>query len=79
MANAAEVQCNLECVAGGNCYLEQQSHGGGGGESDDDGEATTKSQRGRVTRQRCQCPLGRGGDRCQLGERVFLVFFFFII
>ena len=19
-------------------------------------------------RQRCQCPLGRGGDRCQLGE-----------
>ncbi|KAG7202876.1 hypothetical protein KM043_010024 [Ampulex compressa] len=74
---STEPACSLDCGSAGNCYIEQ-SRGDDGelmvGEEDDDeasmdleGNGVTLRRKQGSFRQRCQCPLGRGGDRCQLG------------
>lgn len=73
---STEPACSLDCGPAGNCYIEQ-SRGDEVDvviEDDDDGavdlEGNTVNlrQKQETFRQRCQCPLGRGGDRCQLGK-----------
>jgi len=73
---STEPACSLDCGPAGNCYIEQ-SRGDEVDvviEDDDDGavdlEGNTVNLRRKqgTFRQRCQCPLGRGGDRCQLGK-----------
>ncbi|KMQ92025.1 pikachurin-like isoform x1 protein [Lasius niger] len=73
---STEPACSLDCGPAGNCYIEQ-SRGDEIDvviEDDEDGAVdlegnTVNFRRKQGTfRQRCQCPLGRGGDRCQLGE-----------
>ncbi|KAL6447936.1 hypothetical protein ACFW04_000181 [Cataglyphis niger] len=73
---STEPACSLDCGPAGNCYIEQ-SRGDEVDvviEDDEDGivdlEGNTVNLRRKqgTFRQRCQCPLGRGGDRCQLGE-----------
>ncbi|KAG5344504.1 EGFLA protein, partial [Acromyrmex charruanus] len=76
---STEPACSLDCGPAGNCYIEQSR----GDEvdvviedDDDDGavdlEGNTVNLRRKqgTFRQRCQCPLGRGGDRCQLEAEV---------
>lgn len=77
---STEPACSLDCGPAGNCYIEQ-SRGDevdvvieDDDDDDDDGavdlEGNTVNLRRKqgTFRQRCQCPLGRGGDRCQLGK-----------
>ncbi|XP_070157450.1 pikachurin [Polyergus mexicanus] len=75
---STEPACSLDCGPAGNCYVEQ-SRGDEVDvviEDDDDGivdlEGNTVNLRRKqgTFRQRCQCPLGRGGDRCQLEAEV---------
>ncbi|XP_033229252.1 pikachurin [Belonocnema kinseyi] len=62
---STEPSCSLECGPGGNCYTEELR-------SDEEEEnilggndfSTSRRKQESLT-QRCQCPLGRGGDRCQ--------------
>ncbi|XP_046585807.1 pikachurin [Neodiprion lecontei] len=60
--------CTLECGPGGNCYVEPRRADDGSQVSQAGLEATAAAAT-RLTEasfaQRCQCPLGRGGDRCQ--------------
>ncbi|CAG5100010.1 Protein of unknown function, partial [Cotesia congregata] len=57
-----EPACSLDCGAAGNCYIEQFR-------SDEENGDVTRIDDTRPRRssykQRCQCPLGRTGDRCQ--------------
>lgn len=79
---STEPACSLDCGPAGNCYIEQ-SRGDDVDLLDeetenaaDDASMTMDLEGNDVVprrkqasfRQRCQCPLGRGGDRCQLGE-----------
>ncbi|KYQ58470.1 hypothetical protein ALC60_02507 [Trachymyrmex zeteki] len=79
---STEPACSLDCGPAGNCYIEQ-SRGDevdvvieDDDDDDDDGavdlEGNTVNLRRKqgTFRQRCQCPLGRGGDRCQLDRKV---------
>ncbi|XP_050465155.1 pikachurin [Cataglyphis hispanica] len=75
---STEPACSLDCGPAGNCYIEQ-SRGDEVDvviEDDEDGivdlEGNTVNLRRKqgTFRQRCQCPLGRGGDRCQLEAEV---------
>ncbi|XP_025264442.1 pikachurin [Camponotus floridanus] len=74
---STEPACSLDCGPAGNCYIEQ-SHADEVDviEDDEDGivdlEGNTVNLRRKqgTFRQRCQCPLGRGGDRCQLEAEV---------
>ncbi|XP_020280960.1 pikachurin-like isoform X2 [Pseudomyrmex gracilis] len=73
---STEPACSLDCGPAGNCYIEQSRGDEVDGEMEDDGAAdldgnTVNLRRKQGTfRQRCQCPLGRGGDRCQLEAEV---------
>uniref|UniRef100_A0ABD2X622 Pikachurin n=1 Tax=Trichogramma kaykai TaxID=54128 RepID=A0ABD2X622_9HYME len=53
-----EPSCTLDCGPGGSCYIELL------------GTTANEISRGQTPVQRCQCPLGRGGDRCQLDAEV---------
>ncbi|OAD53302.1 hypothetical protein WN48_10466 [Eufriesea mexicana] len=79
---STEPACSLDCGPTGNCYIEQ-SRGDDVDLVDDDADEASDDASMAVDlegnnvaprrkqgsfRQRCQCPLGRGGDRCQLGE-----------
>ncbi|XP_076665939.1 pikachurin [Andrena cerasifolii] len=82
---STEPACSLDCGPAGNCYIEQ-SRGDDAdlvaddveNGSDDDasmamdleGNDVAPRRRQGSFRQRCQCPLGRGGDRCQLEAEV---------
>jgi len=73
---STEPACSLDCGPAGNCYIEQ-SHGDevdvviedDDGAVDLEGNTVNLRRKQGTFRQRCQCPLGRGGDRCQLGKR----------
>ncbi|CAK9822370.1 EGFLAM [Anthophora retusa] len=81
---STEPACSLDCGSAGNCYIEQ-SHEDDVDLVDEDAENTSddasmamdlegndvapRRKQGSF-RQRCQCPLGRGGDRCQLEAEV---------
>lgn len=81
---STEPACSLDCGPAGNCYIEQSRGDEVDvmiEDDDDDGavdlEGNTVNLEGNTVnfrrkqetyRQRCQCPLGRGGDRCQLGK-----------
>jgi len=80
---STEPACSLDCGPAGNCYIEQSRgdevdvliENDDDDDSDDvdgsvdlDGNTVNLRQRQGTFRQRCQCPLGRGGDRCQFGE-----------
>ncbi|KAK1132833.1 hypothetical protein K0M31_014203 [Melipona bicolor] len=80
---STEPACSLDCGPAGNCYIEQSrgddvdliGDDDGDDASDDasmamdlEGNDVTPRRKQGSFRQRCQCPLGRGGDRCQLGE-----------
>lgn len=72
---STEPACSLDCGPAGNCYIEQ-SRGDevdviieeDDGVMDLEGNTVNLKRKQGTFRQRCQCPLGRGGDRCQLGE-----------
>ncbi|XP_034177837.1 pikachurin [Osmia lignaria lignaria] len=81
---STEPACSLDCGPAGNCYIEQ-SRGDDVDLLDeetenaaDDASMTMDLEGNDVVprrkqasfRQRCQCPLGRGGDRCQLESEV---------
>ncbi|XP_048510585.1 pikachurin isoform X2 [Athalia rosae] len=61
--------CTLECGPGGNCYVESPRIDDAGQVGQPGLEVTatlpTRQTEGSYFGQRCQCPLGRGGDRCQ--------------
>lgn len=81
---STEPACSLDCGPAGNCYIEQSrgddvdligDDDDGDDVSDDasmamdlEGNDVAPRRKQGSFRQRCQCPLGRGGDRCQLGE-----------
>ncbi|XP_076762491.1 pikachurin [Xylocopa sonorina] len=81
---STEPACSLDCGPIGNCYIEQ-SRGEDVDLLDEDAEdapdnasmamdlegndVAPRRKQGSF-RQRCQCPLGRGGDRCQLEAEV---------
>ena len=85
---STEPACSLDCGPAGNCYIEQSRGDDVDLVGDDDGDdvsddasmamdlegndVTPRRKQGSF-RQRCQCPLGRGGDRCQLGEWYFSI------
>lgn len=77
---STEPACSLDCGPAGNCYIEQ-SRGDEVDvviEDDDDdmdleGNTVNLRRKQGTFRQRCQCPLGRGGDRCQLGKWNFIL------
>lgn len=85
---STEPACSLDCGPAGNCYIEQ-NHGDDvdliddddADDADDDASMAMDLEGNDVAprrkqgsfRQRCQCPLGRGGDRCQLGEWYFSI------
>lgn len=80
---STEPACSLDCGPAGNCYIGQ-SRGDEVDvviEDDDEGvmdlEDNNMNLKGKQAtfRQRCQCPLGRAGDRCQFGKRVYLFYF----
>ncbi|XP_012249798.1 pikachurin [Bombus impatiens] len=82
---STEPACSLDCGPAGNCYIEQ-NHGDDVDLIDDDdaddvdddasmamdleGNDVAPRRKQGSFRQRCQCPLGRGGDRCQLEAEV---------
>ncbi|XP_014478844.1 PREDICTED: pikachurin [Dinoponera quadriceps] len=75
---STEPACSLDCGPAGNCYIEQ-SRGDevdvvieedDEGAMDLEGNSVNLRRRQGTFRQRCQCPLGRGGDRCQLEAEV---------
>ncbi|XP_060825849.1 pikachurin-like [Bombus pascuorum] len=82
---STEPACSLDCGPAGNCYIEQ-NHGDDvdliddddANDADDDASMAMDLEGNDVAprrkqgsfRQRCQCPLGRGGDRCQLEAEV---------
>ncbi|XP_043581813.1 pikachurin-like [Bombus pyrosoma] len=82
---STEPACSLDCGPAGNCYIEQ-NHGDDvdliddddADDADDDASMAMDLEGNDVAprrkqgsfRQRCQCPLGRGGDRCQLEAEV---------
>ncbi|XP_017875382.1 pikachurin isoform X1 [Ceratina calcarata] len=81
---STEPACSLDCGPAGNCYIEQ-SRGDDVDLVDDDGDDGSDEtsmamdlegndvaprRKQESFRQRCQCPLGRGGDRCQLEAEV---------
>lgn len=71
-----EMPCSLDCGAAGNCYLEQEKNDDVQNCQDDNCLANgVKQDHGGTSglRQRCQCPLGRSGDRCELGKFYALV------
>ncbi|XP_066599302.1 pikachurin isoform X2 [Prorops nasuta] len=76
-----EPACSLDCGPAGNCYVEQQLLDDVNvivDDEDPESASTPREQRDEVAprrkqgsfRQRCQCPLGRTGDRCQLESEV---------
>ncbi|KAH0954021.1 hypothetical protein HN011_007523 [Eciton burchellii] len=82
---STEPACSLDCGPAGNCYIEQSRgdevdvliENDDDDDSDDvdgsvdlDGNTVNLRQRQGTFRQRCQCPLGRGGDRCQFEAEV---------
>ncbi|EZA60909.1 Pikachurin, partial [Ooceraea biroi] len=79
---STEPTCSLDCGPAGNCYIEQ-SRGDEADvlieddDSDDvngsvdlEGNTVNLRRKQGMFRQRCQCPLGRGGDRCQFEAEV---------
>ncbi|XP_015607232.1 pikachurin [Cephus cinctus] len=64
---STEPACSLDCGSGGNCYIERYRSED---EEDLEGNGVTARQIQGSFRQRCQCPLGRSGDRCQLESEV---------
>ncbi|XP_076165128.1 pikachurin isoform X2 [Ptiloglossa arizonensis] len=74
---STEPACSLDCGPTGNCYVEQ-SRGDDVDlvadedveNTDDDASDVPPRRKQGSFRQRCQCPLGRGGDRCQLEAEV---------
>lgn len=69
-ATSTEPACSLDCGPGGNCLIEKSRD-----ESREQTESDLKEsgafgakERQVYSGQRCQCPLGRSGDRCQNGE-----------
>ncbi|XP_053985558.1 pikachurin-like [Hylaeus volcanicus] len=81
-----EPSCSLDCGPAGNCYIEQSrgddvdlgDDDSDNVDDDDDASMSMDLEGNDVAprrkqgsfRQRCQCPLGRGGDRCQLEAEV---------
>ncbi|XP_029046071.2 pikachurin-like isoform X2 [Osmia bicornis bicornis] len=81
---STEPACSLDCGPAGNCYIEQ-SRGDDVDLLDEEtenaaddvsmtmdleGNDVVPRRKQASFRQRCQCPLGRGGDRCQLESEV---------
>ncbi|XP_003395301.2 pikachurin [Bombus terrestris] len=77
-----EPACSLDCGPAGNCYIEL-NHGDDvdlidNDDANDDASMAMDLEGNDVAprrkqgpfRQRCQCPLGRGGDRCELEAEV---------
>ncbi|XP_043254794.1 pikachurin [Colletes gigas] len=82
---STEPACSLDCGPAGNCYIEQSrgddvdlAANDDSDAADDDASMSMDLEGNDVAprrkqgsfRQRCQCPLGRGGDRCQLEAEV---------
>ncbi|XP_072742637.1 pikachurin isoform X4 [Anoplolepis gracilipes] len=75
---STEPACSLDCGPAGNCYIEQSRgdevdvaiEDDGDGIVDLEGNTVNLRRKQGTFRQRCQCPLGRGGDRCQLEAEV---------
>ncbi|XP_076234057.1 pikachurin [Calliopsis andreniformis] len=81
---STEPACSLDCGPAGNCYIEQSrgddvelvvdetenADGDASMAMDLEGNDVAPRRRQGSFRQRCQCPLGRGGDRCQLEAEV---------
>ncbi|XP_043475420.1 pikachurin isoform X1 [Leptopilina heterotoma] len=69
---STESTCSLECGPGGNCYIEEQRNDEEAAQEEGEEENlfegndfATSRRKQESLRQRCQCPLGKGGDRCQ--------------
>ncbi|XP_011315506.1 pikachurin [Fopius arisanus] len=60
-----EPACSLDCGPVGNCYIEQLHDLDEMEEEMGSGYTGSVGRRRIAFRQRCQCPLGRTGDRCQ--------------
>lgn len=83
---STEPACSLDCGPAGNCYIEQSrgddvelllvdddienADGEASMTLDLEGNDVALRRKQGSFRQRCQCPLGRGGDRCQLEAEV---------
>ncbi|XP_011142397.1 pikachurin [Harpegnathos saltator] len=75
---STEPACSLDCGPAGNCYIEQSRgdevdvviEDDDEGAMDLEGNSVNLRRKQETFRQRCQCPLGRGGDRCQLEAEV---------
>lgn len=75
---STEPACSLDCGPAGNCYIEQSRgdevdvviEDDENGVVDLEGNTVNLRRKQGTFRQRCQCPLGRGGDRCQLEAEV---------
>ncbi|XP_032675236.1 pikachurin isoform X2 [Odontomachus brunneus] len=75
---STEPACSLDCGPAGNCYIEQSRgdevdvliEDDNEGVMDLEGNSVNLRRKQGIFRQRCQCPLGRGGDRCQLEAEV---------
>lgn len=63
-----EPACSLDCAPVGNCFIEQLHDLDEVEEETGSGYAASAGRRRITFRQRCQCPLGRAGDRCQNGK-----------
>lgn len=62
---STESTCSLECGPGGNCYIEELRNDEEEENLFEGNDFSTSRRKQESLRQRCQCPLGRGGDRCQ--------------
>ncbi|XP_015126557.1 pikachurin [Diachasma alloeum] len=60
-----EPVCSLDCGPVGNCYIEQLHDLDETEDEMGSGYTGSVGRRRIAFRQRCQCPLGRVGDRCQ--------------
>ena len=69
--STTEASCNLDCGPGGSCYMEAARVSQVLDDdlaTEEDIEETSDQLETSSSGERCQCPLGRSGDRCQHGK-----------